>query len=115
MDIFYEKHLPELVDVITASCPEKSSNASEGAARRIFTKPEVLLNICELLCFCIMQDASRTKCSFLQNNVTEKVLHLTRRKEKYLVVAAIRFVRTLLSVHVSRLFEPETIYFSHLK
>ncbi|KAG7630314.1 Armadillo-type fold [Arabidopsis suecica] len=99
MDIFYEKHLPELVDVITASCPEKSSNASEGAARRIFTKPEVLLNICELLCFCIMQDASRTKCSFLQNNVTEKVLHLTRRKEKYLVVAAIRFVRTLLSVH----------------
>ena len=46
-----------------------------------------------------MQDASRTKCSFLQNNVTEKVLHLTRRKEKYLVVAAIRFVRTLLSVH----------------
>jgi|APAra0007618257_1042622.scaffolds.fasta_scaffold02712_4 hypothetical protein len=55
------------------------------------------------------------RCSFLQNNVTEKVLHLTRRKEKYLVVAAIRFVRTLLSVHVSRLFEPETIYFSHLK
>ncbi|CAL9219893.1 unnamed protein product [Arabidopsis halleri] len=99
MDIFYEKHLPELVDVITASCPEKSGNTSEGAARRIFTKPEVLLNICELLCFCIMQDASRTKCSFLQNNVTEKVLHLTRRKEKYLVVAAIRFVRTLLSVH----------------
>ncbi|XP_010443678.1 PREDICTED: serine/threonine-protein phosphatase 4 regulatory subunit 3 isoform X2 [Camelina sativa] len=99
MDIFYEKHLPELVDVISASCPEKSGNTSEGASRRIFTKPEVLLNICELLCFCIMQDASRTKCSFLQNNVTEKVLHLTRRKEKYLVVAAIRFVRTLLSVH----------------
>ncbi|ESQ49366.1 hypothetical protein EUTSA_v10020042mg [Eutrema salsugineum] len=99
MDIFYEKHLPELVDVITASCPEKSGNTSDGASKRIRTKPEVLLNICELLCFCIMQDSSRTKCSFLQNNVTEKVLHLTRRKEKYLVVAAIRFVRTLLSVH----------------
>ncbi|KFK38130.1 hypothetical protein AALP_AA3G073500 [Arabis alpina] len=99
MDIFYEKHLPELVDVITASCPEKSGNTSGGAARKVGTKPEVLLNICELLCFCIMQDSSRTKCSFFQNNVTEKVLHLTRRKEKYLVVAAIRFVRTLLSVH----------------
>uniref|UniRef100_A0A1J3GYB5 Serine/threonine-protein phosphatase 4 regulatory subunit 3 n=1 Tax=Noccaea caerulescens TaxID=107243 RepID=A0A1J3GYB5_NOCCA len=99
MDIFYEKHLPELVDVITASCPDKSGNTSEVPARRIGTKPEVLLNICELFCFCIMQDSSRTKCSFLQNNVTEKVLHLTRRKEKYLVVAAIRFVRTLLSVH----------------
>ncbi|WZY83419.1 hypothetical protein YC2023_029803 [Brassica napus] len=99
LDIFYEKHLPEIVDVITASCPETSGNTSEGPARRIHTKPEVLLNICELLCFCIMQDSSRTKCSFLQNNVTEKILHLTRRKEKYLVVAAIRFVRTLLSVH----------------
>ncbi|CAN7107667.1 unnamed protein product [Brassica rapa subsp. narinosa] len=99
MDIFYEKHLPELVDVITSSCPDKSANTSEGAAGRIITKPEVLLNICELLCFCIMQDLSRTRCSFLQNNVTEKVLHLTRRKEKYLVVAAIRFVRTLLYVH----------------
>ncbi|XP_048636035.1 serine/threonine-protein phosphatase 4 regulatory subunit 3 isoform X2 [Brassica napus] len=99
MDIFYEKHLPELVDVITSSCPDKSANTSEGAAGRIITKPEVLLNICELLCFCIMQDLSRTRCSFLQNNVTEKVFHLTRRKEKYLVVAAIRFVRTLLYVH----------------
>ncbi|CAN8269587.1 unnamed protein product [Cochlearia groenlandica] len=99
MDIFYEKHLPELVDVITASCPEKSGNISEATARRIRTKPEVLLNICELLCFCIMQDSSRIKFSFLQNNVTEKILHLTRRKEKYLVVAAIRFVRTLLVVH----------------
>ncbi|KAJ4893049.1 serine/threonine-protein phosphatase 4 regulatory subunit 3-like protein [Raphanus sativus] len=99
MDIFYEKHLPELVDVITASCPDKSANTSEGAAGRISRKPEVLLNICELLCFCIMQDLSRTRCSFLQNNVTEKVLHLTRRKERYLVVAAIRFVRTLLYVH----------------
>ncbi|WZZ62975.1 serine/threonine-protein phosphatase 4 regulatory subunit 3 isoform X2 [Brassica napus] len=99
MDIFYEKHLPELVDVITSSCPDKSANTSEGADGRIITKPEVLLNICELLCFCIMQDLSRTRCSFLQNNVTEKVLHLTRRKEKYLVVAAIRFVRTLLYVH----------------
>ncbi|KAF8093265.1 hypothetical protein N665_0385s0014 [Sinapis alba] len=99
LDIFYEKHLPEIVDVITASCPETSGNTSEGQAGRIRTKPEVLLNICELLCFCIMQDSSRTKCSFLQSNVTEKILHLTRRKEKYLVVAAIRFVRTLLSVH----------------
>ncbi|KAG2273465.1 hypothetical protein Bca4012_040300 [Brassica carinata] len=99
MDIFFEKHIPELVDVITDSCPEKSGSLPEGGARRVSSKPEVLLSICELLCFCIMQDSSRTKCSFLQNNVTEKVLHLTRRKEKYLVVAAVRFVRTLLAVH----------------
>jgi hypothetical protein len=38
-------------------------------------------------------------CSFLHNSVIEKVLLLTRRKEKTLVAAAVRFVRTLLSVH----------------
>ena len=61
MDIFFEKHIPELVDVITASCPEKSGSISEVGAIRVRTKPEVLLSICELLCFCIMQDSSRTK------------------------------------------------------
>ena len=35
------------------------------------------------------------------NNVIDKVLLLTRRKEKCLVVAAVRFVRTILSRHVS--------------
>lgn len=30
----------------------------------------------------------------------DKVLFLTRRREKYLVVAAVRFVRTILSRHV---------------
>ena len=65
MDIFCEKHIPELVDVITSSCPDKSANTSEGAAGRIITKPEVLLNICELLCFCVMQDLSRTRYSYL--------------------------------------------------
>ncbi|XP_019056793.1 PREDICTED: serine/threonine-protein phosphatase 4 regulatory subunit 3A-like isoform X3 [Tarenaya hassleriana] len=102
MDIFYEKHLPELVDVITASCPERPDNKSEGVARKVGShhgaKPEVLSSICDLLCFCVMQDSSRTKYNFLHNNVIENVLHLTRRKEKYLVVAAIRFVRTLLAV-----------------
>ncbi|XP_010558443.1 PREDICTED: serine/threonine-protein phosphatase 4 regulatory subunit 3-like isoform X2 [Tarenaya hassleriana] len=102
MDIFCEKHLPELVDVITASCPERPDNKSEGAAGKVGShhsaKPEVLSNICDLLCFCVLQDPSRTKCNFLHNNVTEKVLHLTRRKEKHLVVAAIRYVRTLLAI-----------------
>lgn len=41
------------------------------------------------------------RCNFLLNNVIDKVLLLTRRREKYLVVAAVRFVRTILSRHVS--------------
>ncbi|VVB15362.1 unnamed protein product [Arabis nemorensis] len=101
MDIFCAEHLPELVDFITASCPERPGNTSEGASRRggsdCVAKPEVLLNICELLSFCIPLDSFRT--NFLHKNMTEKVLHLMRRKDKSVVAAAIRFLRTLLSLH----------------
>lgn len=45
-------------------------------------------------CFC--------RCNFLLNNVVDKVLLLTHRREKYLVVAAVRFIRTILSRHVSK-------------
>ncbi|KAJ6772187.1 BINDING PROTEIN-RELATED [Salix koriyanagi] len=62
-------------------------------------KPEILSNICELLCFCVLHHPYRIKCNFLLDNLIEKVLTLTRRKEKYLVVAAVRFVRTILSRH----------------
>ncbi|KAF9674254.1 hypothetical protein SADUNF_Sadunf10G0108300 [Salix dunnii] len=107
IEIFYEKHLGQLIDVITASCPNEdvpsSSGKSSGFGERVDTrngmKPEILSNICELLCFCVLHHPYRIKCNFLLDNVIEKVLTLTRRKEKYLVVAAVRFVRTILSRH----------------
>ncbi|XP_034911284.1 uncharacterized protein [Populus alba] len=107
IEIFYEKHLGQLIDVITASCPNEvvppSSGKSSGSGERVDTrngmKPEILSNICELLCFCVLHHPYRIKCNFLLDNVIEKVLTLTRRKEKYLVVAAVRFVRTILSRH----------------
>ncbi|XP_030974008.1 serine/threonine-protein phosphatase 4 regulatory subunit 3-like isoform X1 [Quercus lobata] len=105
IEIFYEKHLGQLIDVITASCPSESgaqsSDKSEGSGGSIgnenCTKPEILSNICELLCFCVLHHPYRIKCNFLLNNVIDKVLLLTRRRERYLVVAAVRFVRTILS------------------
>ncbi|KAJ6902817.1 hypothetical protein NC651_020337 [Populus alba x Populus x berolinensis] len=107
IEIFYEKHLSQLIDVITASCPDevlpRSSGKSSGLVERVDThngvKPEILSNICELLCFCVLHHPYRIKCNFLLDNVIEKVLTLTRRKEKYLVAAAVRFVRTILSRH----------------
>jgi hypothetical protein len=39
----------------------------------------------------------------MRKHVIEKVLRLTRRKEKYLVVAAVRFLRTCISLKVSYL------------
>ncbi|KAE8714222.1 putative protein translocase [Hibiscus syriacus] len=101
VDIFYEKHLGQLIDVIILSCPDvagqSTSNLTSSAESQNSTTPEILLNICELLCFCVVHHPYRIKCSFLLNNVIDKVLLLTRRREKYLVVAAVRFVRTILS------------------
>ncbi|KAF8394654.1 hypothetical protein HHK36_020870 [Tetracentron sinense] len=105
IEIFYEKHLDQLIEVITSSCPSKgvarSMGKSSGSGGRVenqgVTKPEILSNICELLCFCVLHHPYRIKCNFLLNNVIEKVLFLTHRREKYLVVAAVRFVRTIIS------------------
>lgn len=88
VEIFYERHLDQLINVITSSCPPNDAKSA---------KPEILMNICDLLCFCVLHHPYRIKCNFLLNGVVDKVLHLTRRKEKYLVVAAIRFIRTLIS------------------
>ncbi|XP_057958597.1 uncharacterized protein LOC131151368 [Malania oleifera] len=107
VEVFYEKHLSQLIDVIISSCPlegvAQSVSVSAGsggvAADQNGAKPEILSNICELLCFCVLHYPYRIKCNFLLNNVIDKVLLLTRRREKYLVVAAIRFVRTILSQH----------------
>ncbi|KAG8372900.1 hypothetical protein BUALT_Bualt12G0115200 [Buddleja alternifolia] len=105
VEMFYEKHFGELIDVITSSCPpnvhaqigSESVSSNGGSRSQSRVKPEILLNICDLLCFCVLHHAYRIKCNFLLNNVIDKVLCLTRRREKYLVVAAVRFVRTLVS------------------
>ncbi|KAL6990056.1 hypothetical protein U1Q18_015805 [Sarracenia purpurea var. burkii] len=105
IEIFYEKHLDQLIDVITSSCPpstggqsvSKSVGSTGSTDSQIHAKPEILLNICELLCFCVLHHPYRIKCNFLLNNVIDKILFLTRRREKYLVVAAVRFLRTLIS------------------
>ncbi|KAL7178268.1 hypothetical protein ACSBR2_031423 [Camellia fascicularis] len=109
IEIFYEKHLGQLIDVITSSCPpngmgqsvSKSVGSNGSIENQIRAKPEILLNICELLCFCVFHHSYRIKGNFLLNNMVDKVLFLTRRREKYLVVAAVRFFRTLISRNVN--------------
>lgn len=102
IDFFYEKHFGELVEVLTSSCPVNGSDSKSAVCNgcpnnQIRTKPEILLSICELLCFCVLHHPYRIKCNFLLNNVIDKILCLIRRREKYLAVAAVRFMRTLIS------------------
>ncbi|KAM0893978.1 hypothetical protein ACQ4PT_024780 [Festuca glaucescens] len=104
IEIFYERHLDYLVDVIASCCPPRSitrratNSAAIGRNTEVhLIKPEILLNICELLCFCVVHHPYRIKCNFLMNNAIEKILTMTRRSEKFLVVAAVRFMRTIIS------------------
>lgn len=105
VEIFYEKHLDQLIDVIASSCPPRNSSyvtgkpsGSDGRYVHVSSsKAEILSNICELLCFCVHHHTYRIKCNFLKSNAIEKVLNLTRRREKFLVVAAVRFMRTIIS------------------
>ncbi|XP_052207459.1 uncharacterized protein LOC127811543 [Diospyros lotus] len=100
IDIFYERHFSQLLDVITSSCPQNSIDQSADkveVSNQICAKPEILLNICELLGFCVLHHPYKIRHNFLLNNVIDKVLCLTNRREKYLVAAAVRFFRTLVS------------------
>ena len=51
----------------------------------------------ELLCFCVTSQFP-IKYYVLRNNVVEKVLNLMQRREKYLVVAAVRFLRACVGL-----------------
>ncbi|XP_062198148.1 uncharacterized protein LOC133900883 isoform X2 [Phragmites australis] len=97
IEIFYERHLDYLVDVIASSCSPRSISRKTSNAEVHRMKPEILLNICELLCFCVVHHPHKIKCNFLMNNAIEKILTLTRWREKFLVVAAVRFMRTIIS------------------
>lgn len=56
----------------------------------------------DLLCFCMVSHSYRIKYYILRNNVVEKVLKLLRRRERWLVVAAVRFLRTAVGLKVRR-------------
>ncbi|KAJ3669640.1 hypothetical protein LUZ60_011590 [Juncus effusus] len=105
IEIFYERHLDQLVDVIAQSCPPRNNSRvsvsvnshNNNISSFVPAKSEILMNICELLCFCVIHHPYRIKCNFLMNNAIEKILMLTRRRERVLAVAAVRFMRTIIS------------------
>lgn len=87
IEIFYEKHLGQLIDVIVASCPSVTSHSSRkemGSGRvktQQRTKPEVLSNICELLCFCVLHHPYRIKYFF--NTLTILIIYQYRMLVTY--------------------------------
>ncbi|KAG0630025.1 hypothetical protein M758_1G148600 [Ceratodon purpureus] len=100
LEIFYEKYMDQMVDVLVSGCPPEVGvvESLKDSDNRSPVSPEILGNICELLCFCVQHHRFRIKYYVMRKHVVEKVLRLTRRKEKYLVVAAVRFLRTCISL-----------------
>ncbi|XP_024390933.1 uncharacterized protein [Physcomitrium patens] len=106
LEVFYERYMDQMVQLLVDGCPpeagsiestnESSIDVGKGTRRTI--TPEILGNVCELMCFCVQHHQFRIKYYVMRNHVVEKVLRLTRRKEKYLVVAAVRFLRTCVAL-----------------
>lgn len=64
IEIFYERHFGQLIDVITSSCSGMGKCIATTPMENFepsYTKPEVLLSICELLCFCVVHHPHRIK------------------------------------------------------
>eukprot|EP00897_Mesotaenium_endlicherianum_P000812 jgi/Mesen1/10731/ME000090S10192 len=107
LDVFYEKYIDQLVGALAVGCSTKGAEQATGGKvlmglvgplKASSITAETLGNICELLCFCVQHHSFRIKYYVLRNNVVEKVLRLTRRREKHLVVAAVRFLRTCVGL-----------------
>lgn len=100
--LFFDKHLQKLIDAIASSCAPKGIARSTSGLAGVRTtveqhsaKPETLLKICELLSFCALHHTNRMKI-FFSTNAMEKILTLTHRREKVLVLAAVQFVRIII-------------------
>lgn len=60
--------------------------------------PAALGLIVEILCFCVQNHGYRIKYYVLQHGAMEKTLRLLQRREKWLKIAAVRFVRSCLAI-----------------
>lgn len=60
--------------------------------------------VLELLCFCVGRHAYRIKYYVLRNTVVEAALKLLRRREPWLGVAVVRFVRTCVGLKVGDVY-----------
>eukprot|EP00884_Botryococcus_braunii_P016420 jgi/Botrbrau1/3461/Bobra.139_1s0036.2 len=89
LDLFYADYMPLLLERVE-HCMEKDENGKLPDAT-------ALGHIVELLIYCVGNHAFRIKYYVLKVNMVEKVLHLLRRREKWLVVAAVRFLRACVT------------------
>lgn len=121
LELFYDEHMAQLVGALSGHAPPPGQPAvqqagqQQPAGKQVEVTARTLGLVVELLCFCVQHHGYRIKYYTLRNNVVEKVLKLLRRRERWLVVAAVRFLRTCIGLkddfynrYITRnsLFEP---------
>lgn len=95
LEIFYDKHMESIVARITlgkVDIGDKDSAVGERVPAWSLTK------IIDLMIFLVQNHAYRIKYFMLRNHVLQHVLQLTERREKYVVVSAVRFLRACVSL-----------------
>eukprot|EP00850_Spirogloea_muscicola_P001565 SM000006S19330 [mRNA] locus=s6:66143:73073:- [translate_table: standard] len=95
MDVQAEKS--EFLEVFYTNYMDLLLNAITNPTSPLLV-PEIVGNIIELLKFCVQHHSFRIKNYVLRKNLVEKVLRLTKRRERFLVVAALRFLRTCIGL-----------------
>jgi hypothetical protein len=68
-------------------------SAAQSADPPPLPSTDTLLNVMELLCFCVRHHNYRIKYYVLRNNLVDKVLRLASRRERSIVLAAVRLLR----------------------
>jgi len=95
LNIFYDKHMGSIVKRVASG----KENVTTGAVTSEDTVPAwALTKMIDLLIFFVQHHSYRIKYYILRNHVLQHVLNLTERKEKYVVVAAIRFLRACVQL-----------------
>ena len=102
LELFYDTYMDQLVDLVSKGtqnkCLPNETSKSQLDGNVKWVPAWTLVKTIELLCFCVQHHSFRIKYYVLRNNVVEKVLNLMKRREKYLVVAAVRFLRACVGL-----------------
>ena len=108
LEMFYDHFVDKLTEQISfgsvneEECKKKNSSnddaAEEKERQQHYVQPWSLTKIVDLLVFMAQHHGYRIKYYILRNNVMVKVLALTKRKEKFVVLAALKLLRACVGL-----------------
>lgn len=94
LGVFYGNFINHLVDALAVGMEGKDLSMELPGHVSARAKGSIL----DLLCFCVQTHAYNMKYSILRGNILDRVLGLLKAPEKWLVISAVRFVRTLIGM-----------------